>query len=270
MCYFSEVIEIVKMKFTDQTGYSFELPKIPERIISLVPSQSELIWDLGLSDSLIGITKFCIHPKEMFQTIERIGGTKQIDFEKLRKLQPDLIIGNKEENDKCQIEELRRDFPVWLSDVNDLNDAYGMIDAIGKLTGKHDEASRITEKILTAFGQISNVRLAGKTAAYLMWNEPFMAAAGDTFINAMLCEIGLVNIFKNKKRYPQIEFSELQKEQPDFILLSTEPYPFNLKHVNEIQKICPSSKVILVDGEMFSWYGSRLRLAPDYFNSISY
>src|ERR1700741_3198050 len=112
----------LRMHFIDQTGRKISIPQIPQRIISLVPSQTELLFDLGLDKEVVGITKFCVHPPEWFQTKTRVGGTKQLKIDLIKQLQPDLIIANKEENVKEQIEELEKHFPVWISDVNNLED----------------------------------------------------------------------------------------------------------------------------------------------------
>ncbi len=124
------------MLFVDQLNNSIKLSNYPKRIVSLVPSQSELLWDLGLKDELVGITKFCIHPAEMFNSVTRVGGTKALDIEKIRSLHPDLIIGNKEENEKSQIELLSKEFNVWMSDINNLSEAIQAIELIGNLTHK--------------------------------------------------------------------------------------------------------------------------------------
>ncbi len=256
------------MKVTDQTHYTFELKQAPRRIVSLVPSQSELLWDLGLCNEIVGITKFCVHPHEMFYGKERIGGTKQFSIDKIRALNPDLIIGNKEENDKTQIEELRSDFPVWLSDVNTLEDAYQMIGELGYITGKTSEAEGLISSIQNEFSKLKSHLLKGKSAAYFMWFDPVMAAANHTFINAMLEACLLINVFSHQSRYPQVTAAELKKANPDFILLSSEPYPFRETHIAFFKSICPNAKVILVDGEMFSWYGSRLQKSPLYFSDL--
>lgn len=256
------------MKFTDQTGFTIELDKPPMRIISLVPSQSELIWDLGKSDALVGITKFCIHPEKMHQSIVRIGGTKQLDIEKIRNLQPDLIIGNKEENEKAQIEELRKEFVVWMSDIFDLKDALRMIEEVGKLINKPNESFTLIKEIKNEFDNIDRAIFAGKRVAYLMWYNPIMVAAGNTFINSMLLQMGCENVFLNRNRYPAIELSDIVAAKPDLIFLSSEPFPFTQVHQEEIRKKCPIAEIIFVDGEMFSWYGSRLKQAPNYFRSL--
>lgn len=256
------------MRYTDQTGYTIELKKAPKRIISLVPSQSELLWDLGLKEELIGITKFCIHPGDMYETVDRIGGTKQLHLEKIKNLKPDLIIGNKEENEKEQIEALRKEFPVWLSDVNTLDEAMMMIGSVGEMTGKEKEANELAASIRTEFKKIGRENLKGKTVIYLMWYDPLMAAANHTFINAMINELGLVNACDHLTRYPALTLDQIKEIDPDYIFLSSEPFPFSHKHMAQINDACSRSKVVFVDGEMFSWYGSRLKLAPLYFAKL--
>src|ERR1700741_1030662 len=121
------------MRFTDQMNREIELKGSPKRIISLVPSQTELLWHLGLREELVGITKFCVHPEEMFHTKPRVGGTKKFDLKKIAELKPDLIIGNKEENEQVQIEELMKQYPVWMSDITNLDQALDMISRVGAL-----------------------------------------------------------------------------------------------------------------------------------------
>src|SRR5689334_18071707 len=122
--------------FTDQIGRTISLNKTPRRIISLVPSQTELLYDLGLSDEVVGITKFCVHPEEWFRNKPRVGGTKQLNMDIIHHLQPDLVIANKEENVREQVEELASHYPVWVSDINNPDDAYWMMKELGSITGK--------------------------------------------------------------------------------------------------------------------------------------
>jgi len=260
--------------FKDQLNRKIELSSPPKRIISLVPSQTELLYDLGLRDEVVGITKFCIHPEEWFRSKTRVGGTKKYDFEKIKALHPDLIIGNKEENEQEQIQALMNLYPVWMSDVYTLKDAYDMITRIGTLVGKQQEAQNLKLKIESEFvplwrGQgedFPNVHNQLR-AAYFIWNKPFMVAGNNTFINEMLKVCGLQNIFE-QERYPEITAEQLEKVNPEIILLSSEPYPFKEKHIQEFKAICPNAKVLVVDGEIFSWYGSRLLKAPEYFKQL--
>ena len=240
------------------------------RIVSLVPSQTELLFYLGLNEEVIGITKFCIHPEEWFRSKTRVGGTKNINIKNIESLSPDLIIANKEENLKEQMEDLAGTYDVWVTDVNGLNDALNMINDLGKLTGKIEQASVLALKIQAGFKDLEKQNFAEKKipAAYFIWNDPYMVAGGDTFINDMMPYAGLENIFSEKKRYPQISLGEIKKKKCELILLSSEPYPFKQKHKKEIQLKLPGIRVELVDGEMFSWYGSRLLKSIDYFKSF--
>ena len=256
------------MKITDQTGHTFELKDKPKRIISIVPSQSELLWDLGLRKELVGITKFCIHPSEMYRSIERVGGTKKLDIDKIRQLKPDLIIGNKEENDQQQIEELRKEFPVWMSDIYDLSDAFEMISELAGIIGKEDNAEQIIKTIKTNFSELDISKFKGKKVAYFIWYNPFMAAAQNTFINHLLEKLCFINSFAYLNRYPEVNASQIKGAAPDYIFLSSEPFPFVEKHIEELKQISPNSEVVLVDGEMFSWYGNRLQYAPAYFTTL--
>lgn len=240
------------------------------RVISLVPSQTELLFDLGLNEEVIGITKFCIHPEQWFRNKTRVGGTKNINFKTIDALSPDLIIANKEENVKEQIEDLAENYDVWVTDVNDLNDALSMIDNIGELTGGTESASVLALKIREGFDGFKKKSFKQKKipAAYFIWKDPYMVAGGDTFINDMMQYCGLENIFSEKKRYPQVSFQEIKENRCELILLSSEPYPFSQKHKEEVQRYFPDIKIELVDGEMFSWYGSRLLKSIDYFQSF--
>lgn len=240
------------------------------RIVSLVPSQTELLFDLGLNEEVVGITKFCIHPEEWFRSKMRVGGTKNINLNIIRQLSPDLIIANKEENVKEQIEELAQKCDVWITDVNSLNDAVDMINNIGKLTGRIEAASVLVLKIEEGFDnlKINSSKRRKIPTAYFIWKDPYMVAAGDTFINDMMQYCGLENIFFQNKRYPQISLEEIKERKGELILLSSEPYPFKQKHKEEIQSHLPKIKIELVDGEMFSWYGSRLLKSIDYFQSF--
>lgn len=255
------------MLFTDQLNNTIELKSYPRRIISLVPSQTELLWDLGLREELIGITKFCIHPKELFVKAPRIGGTKKFNFDKIRELKPDLIIGNKEENEQVQIEQLSKEFNVWMSDIFNLNDALKTINAIGTLVNKEDKAKEITGSVARSF---NNLKSISKRVLYLIWKDPYMAAGKATFIGDMLGKIGLQNVIESPDgRYPELTVNDIQVLDPELIFLSSEPYPFKDKHIKELQKDLPNARIILVDGELFSWYGSRLLHSVDYFNDLS-
>ena len=262
------------MTFLDQMNRSVQLPHWPpRRIISLVPSQTEFLADLGLDDEVVGITKFCIHPNNWFQQKKRVGGTKTLDFHKIEVLKPDLIIGNKEENEQSQIEYLAQHYPVWMSDIYTLEDALDMMRKLGQVTGKTEKANAIIAEVENQFAHhIKPTRFSeeGGTpkVAYLIWRKPYMAAGSGTFIDDMLRQSGFDNVFANLSRYPEITPEQLAIARPAMIFLSSEPYPFSEKHIAELQEICPDAAIQLVDGEMFSWYGSRLLQAPGYFAEL--
>ena len=258
-----------KQKFTDQMGREIEINFPPKRIISLVPSQTELLFDLGLTIEIAGITKFCIHPKDKFKLTTKIGGTKKLDIEKIKSLKPDLIIGNKEENEQQQIEELMKHFPVWMSDIINLSDAAQMIEKVGELVNKKEEALTICYQIKNNFEQLEEnlVGIAPKSTVYFIWKNPNMLAGKQTFISEMLPYCGLKNVLE-LNRYPEITNEALKTLNPEVVLLSSEPYPFKTKHIEEFKSIWPNAKIKLVDGEMFSWYGSRLLRAADYFKNL--
>ena len=234
------------------------------RIISVVPSQSELLWHLGIREELVGITKFCIHPDIMFRSVTRVGGTKTVDIEKIGKLKPDLIIANKEENEKAQIEALQKEFNVHVTDIYNLHDALEMMETVGALVNKTAEGKKLAEDIRKKFDALP-VSDSPKKAVYLIWKNPYMAAAKNTFIDDMLTRCGLVNAI-HAERYPELSMEDIIDLRPGVVLLSSEPYPFQEKHLAEFQ--AAGLKALVVDGEMFSWYGSHLLQAPEYFNAV--
>ena len=262
------------MIITDQLNRVIEFNFPPKRIISLVPSQSELLWHLGLHEELIGITKFCVHPDEMFRSVKRIGGTKTIKIDEIKKLKPDLIIANKEENQQEQIEELCTLFPVYISDIYSIPNALQMITHVGLITNREEVSKELIHQINLKYQHFkttinSEEHILKKNVAYLIWKKPYMASGSNTFITEMLNECGFINVFANHiNRYPEITIEELQKRNPDLLFLSSEPYPFKEKHIQELQVYLPQTKISLVDGEMFSWYGSRLLYAFDYFSTL--
>jgi ABC-type Fe3+-hydroxamate transport system substrate-binding protein len=234
-------------------------------IVSLVPSITELLYTLQLDERVTGITKFCIHPNTWFREKTRVGGTKTIKTEIIHQLQPDLIIANKEENVKEQVEELAQHYPVCVTDVNNLADALEMIGQIGALTNTQAAATRLISQINTAFSDLHHKIQPLKTG-YLIWRNPYMTVGNDTFIHDMLVRCGFKNSFDHTTRYPVIDTWQLA--QCELLLLSSEPYPFKQKHLDELQAELPNTRIMLVDGEMFSWYGSRLLHAPAYFTSL--
>jgi ABC-type Fe3+-hydroxamate transport system substrate-binding protein len=242
---------------------------IPKRIVSLVPSQTELLYHLDLDAEVVGITKFCIHPEHWFRTKMRVGGTKNVALEKVKALQPDLILANKEENTKEQIEKLAAHFPVWVTDVSNLTAALEMIEVVGRLTGKEEKATFLKTHIAQEFDDLKSFKTnKALRTCYFIWKDPYLTVGGDTFIHDMLQYAGFDNIFAALSRYPEITLEAIRDADCELLLLSSEPYPFNDKHIALLQPQLPSTKILLVDGEFFSWYGSRLQWTPAYFKQL--
>jgi len=252
--------------YIDQLGRKIELDKTPERIVSLVPSQTELLYYLGIKP--VGQTIFCIHPESEFKSSNKVGGTKKLQLGKIRALQPDLIIGNKEENTKEQIEEISDEFPVWMSEINSVDDALDFITRIGSILGKSNEC--INLKLMIQSGLNRLIAPTYKLSyIYLIWKDPYFAVASGTYINSVLDRGGFINALANKTRYPEITIEQINQLQPDCVMLPSEPFPFKQEHVEALQKEVPKSHVVPVDGEILSWYGSKMLEAPDYLMKIN-
>jgi len=249
----------------DQLDRLVEFNFPPQRVISLVPSQTELLHHLGLANRVVGITKFCVHPNEWFTSKTKVGGTKNFHFDIIDSLHPDLIIGNKEENYLEGINQLVSKYPVWMSDITNWQSALEMIKSIGNLVNENVKADQLIDELKNKFESIKP--FSARRVLYFIWKNPWMVAGKDTFIDAMLSRIGLVNCIESE-RYPELSVEEINGLSPEIILLSSEPFPFQQKNIEELQLILPKAKIMLVDGEMFSWYGSRLLKAADYFPTI--
>lgn len=252
------------MIFIDQIGHQINIETTPKRIISVVPSQTELLFDLGLENEVVGITKFCIHPNSWFKNKTRIGGTKTLYINKIKQLKPDLIIANKEENTKQQIEELQQLFPVWTSNIRNLSESLEMIKQIGLITKTNVKAEEIIAKIEQDFKLLTSIKKQSKSTLYFIWREPFMSVGSSTFIHDVMERAGFVNAIETSENYPIVTSEQIKSINPQLILLSSEPYPFKEKHIKEFKMLSKNAQILLVDGELFSWYGSRLTKTVHY------
>lgn len=250
----------------DALGNELLLDAPPQRIVSLVPSQTELLFDLGAGERLVGVTKFCVHPQEARSGRCHIGGTKTPDIDRIRALEPDFVLANREENRALDIATIGAFAPVYVTDVNSLPQALAMTRAVGFALGAEARAARIAADIESAFADLP--RLEGRRCAYLIWRQPWMAAGGGTFIDDLLQRLGLLNVFGDRPRYPQLTAADLAAAAPDLILLSSEPYPFKPAHGAELSAALPQARIVPVDGEMFCWPGSRLLAAAGYFRAL--
>lgn len=236
----------------------------PKRIISTVPSQTELLSYFGLEREVVGLTLFCVHPKNWFQNKIRIGGTKNLNIQKILDLKPDFILANKEENVQEQIEKLAAYIPVYVTDVCSVEDAYQMMMEVGGILNVEKQANHLVKLIQEGF---KSVPLFQKNVCYLIWKNPYMTIGADTFISDCLKKAGCSNVFAHQLRYPEITVQDIAAQQPDVVLLSSEPYPFREKHILELQHEI-NCNIMLVDGELFSWYGSRLLNTPNYLKHL--
>ncbi|CAM1368541.1 Substrate-binding protein [Tenacibaculum sediminilitoris] len=241
-----------------------------KRIVSLVPSQTELLVDLGLEENIVGITKFCTHPTHIIKIKTIVGGTKNIKIDKIKELQPDIILCNKEENTKEIVDACKQIAFTHVSDIFTLTDSLELISSYGSFFEKEVEAkkmiSNLESKIIDFKKFISNKE--NIKVAYFIWRNPWMVAANNTFINHLLELNRFENVYANEKRYPEVDMQDIERREPELIFLSSEPFPFKEKHINEIKQYTNKATPILVDGEYFSWYGSRLLKAFDYFKQL--
>lgn len=252
---------------TDALGRRLRVDAPPKRIVSLVPSQTELLADLGLGTRVIGVTRFCVHPEDWREEKTVVGGTKQLNNDTVQALTPDLVLANKEENTPAMVEALDALAPVYVSDVATLPDALGMIRAVGRLTGTAPRADALAAEIDAAFAALPPA--PPLRVAYLIWRAPYMSVGGDTFIHAMLRRAGFVNAFADQQRYPEVTLDDLRALRLDAVLLASEPFPFGRpRFAEEVREALPHTRVEVVDGELFSWYGSRLLQAPSYFTAL--
>lgn len=241
------------------------------RIVSLVPSLTEYLWALGLTEEVVGITKFCVHPKEWYENKTRVCGTKQLNISKIKQLEPELIIANKEENTREAIEQLQKEFEVVLTDILDIEGALEALSTIGKAVDKEQQAQQLIAEIKVRFSQQKGL-FKGQTFLYFIWKDPYFLVGKDTYIHSFLSHFGLKNACA-LERYPSLEdwknHVETADKAPTYIFLSSEPFPFESKHIEQVQVLFPASQIILIDGEMCSWYGSRMLEAAAYMQQLA-
>ncbi len=276
------------MDFRDDLGRAVTLAATPQRVISLCPSQTETLFALGLADQIVGLTRYCVHPSaaetpppnpleffpsplrggagEGVESKTKIGGTKQLDLSAIERLAPDLIIAEKEENRREDVERLAERWPVFVTDVGDFESALKMIETLGRLCDRAQPAQALARQIAVRWKRLQPVEQQ-PGVLYLIWRKPFMAAGAETYIDSVLSRCGMHNVVSTS-RYPELNARDLQDLKPELVLLSSEPYPFHGEHLVELQAFLPQARIELVDGEMFSWYGVRMLRAADYLQEF--
>lgn len=236
----------------------------PKKVVSLVPSVTETLIDIGLSGSIAARTKFCIHPKDTVSVIPKVGGTKNPKVDIIWDMKPDIIIANKEENRMEDIALLNA-YPIYVSDIKNTSDVIHFLNDMQEIF-PDSSAKMVSRKIRNAMETMSEKPVL--SVCYLIWRDPWMTIGNDTFIHYMLQKAGFNNVFSGDTRYPVIRSEDIISKSPDVVMLSSEPYPFKEKHIDEISQLLPDAKIILADGELFSWYGTRMLKFPEYVRKL--
>jgi len=249
------------------------------RIVSLVPSLTELLFELGLGPYVVGRTGFCIHPADQVRSVVKVGGTKSIDVEKVRALSPTHIVVNREENPRDPVEQIRQFVPnVVVTDPVTVQDNIGLYRQLGEVFDVMPAAERLVQRFEIAHQRLLSQNFAPLRLIYLIWRDPWMTVASDTFISQMLAQAGLQTVpdttargrLPDSARYPEITEQQMADLQPDLVLLSTEPYRFTESHCELILTIddLNATPCRLIDGEMTSWYGPRAIKGVEYLNDF--
>ena len=239
------------------------------RIVSLVPSITELLCDLGLADALVGRTGFCIHPRKAVRAIPKVGGTKDVNLARLRALSPTHVILNVDENRQEDAQALAEFVPTLvvthpLAPLDNL----ALYRLIGGIFGREREADDLCEKFQAEYAALraAAAALFPERVLYLIWRNPWMTVSRDTYVSRTLALVKWETVpEESADRYPQIALDEAELCAASVVLLSSEPYPFREPHLAEVRARLPTARrVVLIDGEMTSWYGSRAIAALSY------
>lgn len=253
-------------KTIDQIGRHLQYTFPPKKIISLAPALTETMYDLGLEEEIVGRTRFCIHPHDKVKHAVNIGGTKDIKIDRIHKLNPDLIISEKEENTKEIVEELEKHYPVYVFEVQTVTDAFGMMTDLGQITNRNEQAQSRIKDIKKSIENLPHAQ--GKRVAYVIWKRPYMVVGKNTYIQSLLEQMGFINPFTSYEgRYPEVTEMDLKEANLDYLFLATEPYPFREKDITPMAELLPGVQPMIVDGEMF-WYGVKIIEAVPYFNRL--
>lgn len=254
------------MGIRDHLGRIVPLDEPPKRIISLVPAITETMYHIGLEKEIVGRTRFCKFPEDKVKSAINIGGTKDIKLDRIHELKPDLIIAEKEENTKEIVETLEQHYPVFVFEVQHFNDVFRMLNDLGRLTGREENAATLSKQIKVAFKNLPHA--SGKRVAYVIWKKPYMVVGKNTYINSLIEEMGFINPFtETEGRYPVVTDLDFKQAELEEVFLATEPYPFRESHLDEFRGMLPDVKIRIVDGEMF-WYGAKMVEAATYFKTF--
>ncbi len=246
------------MPLVDAVGTEHAVAGSDARIVSLVPSVTELLCDLGLASQLVGRTGFCIHPREVVRSIPKVGGTKDVKVDRIRELAPTHVVVNVDENTKETVGELARFVPsIVVTHPLAPEDNLGLYRLLGGIFDRPTETERLCDDFAAAFADLMVVTPPPERVLYLIWREPWMTVSRDTYISRTLALVGWETVPEEATtRYPELDPAAVAGSV-DRVLLSSEPYRFREKHLAEVEALVPGARVSLIDGEMTSWYGSR-------------
>jgi len=264
------------VKLVDASGREQRAIEAPPRIVSLVPSITELLCDLGLAAWLVGRTGFCVHPADVVRAIPKVGGTKDVKLEKVRRLAPTHVIVNIDENKKATADALAQFVPhVIVTHPLAPEDNLALYRLLGGIFNVQEKAEVLCAAFEHEYAALAALRQrAPKTVLYCIWQNPWMTVSRDTYIARMLALIGWRQwqaeppATADTARYPTFAWSDELVRGVDAVLLSTEPYRFTETHVDALERQI-GKPVHLVDGEMISWYGSRAIAGLRYLRTIS-
>lgn len=251
----------------DASGVPLALGARPRRIVSLVPSTTELLCDLGLADRLVGVTVYCVEPRDVVRDKAKVGGEKDPDLERIRRLEPDLVVANVEENVQAHVETLREwGIAVWVTYPRNVPDSLQMIRELGEVTAVPERAAALLDKLapLAAHTRALAAARSPVPVFYAIWRNPYMTINTDTYLSDVLATCGAANIFADRtERYPVVTLDEAAARQPSVILLPDEPFRFRRVHLKDFEpyRDVPAvrdGRIHLVDGKPFSWHGRRL------------
>jgi ABC-type Fe3+-hydroxamate transport system substrate-binding protein len=247
----------------DDLGGELTLDGVPRRIVSLVPSITETVIGLGAADRLVGINNYCVYPADVVKDIRKVGGTKGFSMDVIDAVGPDLILANKEENRKHQIETLRESYPVFVTYPRTVEGAVKMILDLGVLTDTQERASEHAASC-DFFLESIDLSIAGPPlrTVCMIWRDPWMAVGPDSYVSALLDRIGFVNVFtKADGRYPETTLDAVIERQPEVIILPSEPYAFRKQDKDELDDLLSARGVMAstlrMDGSLLTWFGTR-------------
>ncbi len=264
------------IQMTDATGWPVELGAPPRRIVSLVPSTTETVFALGSGEQVVGVTRYCVRPDEARQRARVIGGTKSPRIDVIRRLEPDLILANQEENREQDVRKLRTLAPVYVAFPRDVPSAVAEILNLGILLDREGSARRLAAELADSLARVREKSAARPPYShlYLIWQNPYLCAGPGTFIDALLSETGGRNVIPSgQTRYPEIALQQMQQLAPQVIFLSSEPFPFAEQDrkglAEKLSGLDWERRCLRVDGQLLSWHGVRMREGLPYVAGLA-